>query len=251
MSVHADDWLAGILGYPVFRIAVDSQAAPGWIDREVVPHIAARSSRTMYYTKVDTADITTVRALSALGLYVVDVNVTLGIEARDTIPASRPARGVDVFECDDEASGLAAMDIAGSAMRFSRFHLDPAVPVEIAHRIKRDWIHSYVRHLRGDVLLVARAGGRIVGFNAILSSVSHGARVSTIDLIAVDPSSQRQGAGRALTAAFIDRYRATSDLLRVGTQAANIPSMRLYEAMGFSIRQTTYVMHLHTHSRAA
>ena len=205
----------------------------------------------MYYTKVDTADIRTVRALGALGLYVVDVNVTFGIETSDTIPHPRPVPGVEVFECSDEATGAAAMEIAGSAMRFSRFHLDPAVPVEIAHRIKRDWIHSYVHHTRGEILLVARAAGRIAGFNAILSSTSHGARVRTIDLIAVDPSVQRQGVGRALTAAFIDRYRATSDLLQVGTQAANIPSMRLYERMGFTIRQTTYVMHLHTHSGPA
>ena len=33
--------------------------------------------------------------------------------------------------------------------------------------------------------------------------------------------------------------------LRVGTQAANVPSVRLYEPLGFSLASAAYVLHLH------
>ena len=33
--------------------------------------------------------------------------------------------------------------------------------------------------------------------------------------------------------------------VRVGTQIANIPSLRLYESLGFRIADTHYVLHYH------
>jgi hypothetical protein len=47
-----------------------------------------------------------------------------------------------------------------------------------------------------------------------------------------------------MTAAFVEHYRGRGALL-VGTQVANIPSVRLYERMGFSLSSSQYVLHLH------
>jgi len=51
------------------------------------------------------------------------------------------------------------LDIAESAFVYSRFHLDPLVPKELANRVKREWIANYVRRQRGERLLVAEVDG--------------------------------------------------------------------------------------------
>lgn len=234
------------MGYPVYRIEQGREGGTAAYS-DLESHIAARTSRTMYYAKVDTRDIVAVRALSALGFYVVDVNVTLGID-RGAVPSVAippvPA-GVTVSDCD-ATTAPAALAIAGSAMRYSRFHLDPGIPNDMAHRIKHDWIQNYVRGIRGEALMVARADGHVAGFLAVLASDAPDGRVRTIDLIAVDSAHQRRGVGRALVTAFIERYAPSSARLQVGTQVANTPSLKLYQGLGFAVRQTAYVLHLHT-----
>jgi ribosomal protein S18 acetylase RimI-like enzyme len=242
LQIRDDDWLARILGYAVHRV---EQADEGSVADTLGPHIAARASRAMYYTKVAVSDVATIRTLSALGFYVVDVNVTLGLDTACTSTTPILSPGVTIAECDETAApGVLA--IAGSAMRFSRFHLDPAIPVNVAHLIKREWIQNYVRRTRGEALMVARLNGEVAGFLAVLASDSGGRRVRVIDLIAVAPAAHRQGVGRALVTAFIAGYAPTSDRLQVGTQIANTPSLALYQGLGFTIRHASYVLHTHT-----
>jgi len=114
---------------------------------------------------------------------------------------------------------------------------------------RRDWILNYIRGQRGDRLFVALAEGRPVGFLAALVSDGGDQRVSTIDLVGVGKPFQGRGLGAALVAAFVEHYRSSCELLQVGTQAANIPSMRLYEKLGFEMARTQYVMHLHVQDR--
>jgi ribosomal protein S18 acetylase RimI-like enzyme len=137
------------------------------------------------------------------------------------------------------------VEIAGTCFRYSRFHLDPRVPREIADRIKREWIRNYATKRRGERLLVASLEGRPAGFLAVLASESGGQRIRTIDLVGVAAWAQRRGVGRALVEAFIAASRGVCDVMQVGTQAANIPSMRLYETTGFCMSRSQYVLHGH------
>src|SRR5262249_40588758 len=98
----------------------------------------------------------------------IDVNLTF---ARGVEPVGAGAAACDVMVrayTRDDAEG--ALAVAGSAYRFSRFHLDPEVPNELAHRIKREWANNYVKGARGDRLFVAVDRGSIVGFLAALKS---------------------------------------------------------------------------------
>ena len=167
----------------------------------------------------------------------VDTNVVFDL--------SRPPLGV-VAAAPDVTVGDAAPEqkeavlaIAGSAFRYSRFHLDPRVPAELANRIKRDWVANYFAKQRGDRLLVASRGGRPVGFLAALRAE----RTAVIDLIAVAGGEQRRGVGEALVGAFARAYADAAARI-VGTQVANIPSVRFYEKLGFSLKQSQYVLHL-------
>jgi ribosomal protein S18 acetylase RimI-like enzyme len=94
---------------------------------------------------------------------------------------------------------------------------------------------------------VALHDGWPAGFLAVLASDSGGRRTRTIDLIGVDSGFQGRGFGASLVAFFIDRYAEVSDYLQVGTQVANVPSMKLYQKFGFAIVKAQYVLHKHVH----
>ncbi|MGZ3426747.1 MAG: N-acetyltransferase family protein [Polyangia bacterium] len=238
LKIDADGWLAELFGHPVFRVDVGSDG------RDLAPSLrshAQAQARAFYYAKIDCKRAGDVQQLGSAGMFVVDTNV--GFELARPPARAGGSPGVTVDELTPGDADL-VLDIAGSAYQYSRFHLDPLVPDELAHRIKREWCRNYVRKVRGDRLFVAKIDGRPVGFLAALRTGAHGREAAVIDLVGVDRGHQRRGVGAALTQAFIDHYRGATSL-QVGTQVANVPSMRLYEQLGFSITKTQYVLHLH------
>jgi ribosomal protein S18 acetylase RimI-like enzyme len=219
-----DDWLSEILGYPVYVVE----------DGSVPP---AGDERALLYAKVPVVDVARAAELHAHGFGVVDVNVVLTLSETHAAAAASAASVAPL----DPADADAVLDIAGSCFRLSRFHLDPRVADADASRIKREWIRSYVEGTRGEELLVAHAGGRPAGFLAVLAD--GGARV--IDLVGVATEAQGRGVGSALVAAFVERHAPYAHELRVGTQVSNVRSLSLYQAHGFRISGSAYVLHRH------
>lgn len=229
MPVHEDRWLSERLGRAVFTVEPGTPAA------EVVEH-AAGSGPALYQAKVPTPLVDAARSLTAVGFYPVDLNLTL---ARAPDAAARPESYEVLHALPEHADAVLA--VAAACFRYSRFHLDPAIPREAADRVKRDWVESYFDGVRGDHLLVALDDGEPVGFLAVLTR----ARVRVIDLVGVAPSAQGRGAGRDLTAVFLSEAEGACDAVEVGTQAANVPATRMYERMGFVVDRTAYVLHKH------
>jgi len=248
MDVREDPWLSKIMGHGVFKV-LPVESPPAATDKDAsdlldeVRRHATQQAAAMYYARVDTAQVDLVRQFCVAGFYVVDVTVTFFMEAPARVRDPAPGKVSICPVSPEHHQGV--LDMASSCFQFSRFHLDPLVPRSIADRIKREWVLSYIRKQRGDELFAAVLNGRPVGFLAALSMESHGARIKVIDLIGVDRACQNQGIGTALTEFFIRRYHTQCDRLQVGTQAANVPSMRLYEHLGFSVMKTQYVLHLH------
>ncbi len=227
--IEEDVWLGKILKQKAFRLKKKPHAS-----------VTLGKKPGFYYAKVPTSDIRSVQALQRAGFYVVDTNVTyerLSVSSRS--PATR--KGLQIRLAQD-ADYQTAQDIAARCFHTSRFHLDPGIKRELAHRIKREWVRSYARGLRGDALMVAEWKGRIVGFLALISSPKE--KVQTVDLIGIAPEYQRQGFAQAL----LERWMTNSkrfEHLRVGTQVANTVSVRLYEKLGFRLRESAYVLHAH------
>jgi ribosomal protein S18 acetylase RimI-like enzyme len=222
-ALRPDGWLSEVLGFAVY--ATDAAG-----------EVPGDDGRSLTYARVDVSDTEGVARLTSQGFAVVDVNVTFAHRG------DRPAVSSGfVVEPARPEHAEALVDIAGRCFRFSRFHLDPRLPGELADRIKREWIRSYVEGRRGVELLAAVDDGTPVGFLAVLESGN--ARI--IDLVGVAPEAQGRGAGRALVSAFVERHSASGRELRVGTQAANVPSIRLYESLGFSLVAAAFVLHCH------
>jgi ribosomal protein S18 acetylase RimI-like enzyme len=225
--IKEDGWLAAILGTPAFRAdAGDVEALPA--------HMQGRTG--FYFSKVDTADVATTKKLLSLGFFVTDVNVTFAVAPSALV---RRATTIEVGPTPP-GKGEDVMNVARDSFRFTRFHLDPLVTKEAADAVKKEWVRNYVDAKRGDHLFVAAKGGQPIGFLAALKTPTS----AIIDLVGVHPTAQREGVGRALIQAFADHY-ANVDELVVGTQVANIPSVRLYESMGFRLKSSQYVLHLH------
>jgi ribosomal protein S18 acetylase RimI-like enzyme len=221
MSLRPDVWLTQVLGFSVYATDRSGDAPDD-------------DGRSLTYARVDVADTEAVARMTANGFAVVDVSLTLA----NRRPAETPHQAVQPAT---PQQGEALVDIAGRCFRFSRFHMDPLIPDELADNVKREWVRSYVEGRRGIELLAAVDNGEAVGFLAVLE----GEGTRSIDLIGVAPEAQGRGVGRALVGCFIERHAAPGRDLRVGTQAANVPSVRLYESLGFSLASAAYVLHLH------
>jgi ribosomal protein S18 acetylase RimI-like enzyme len=234
-GVHAlieDPWLATLLRRPAFRLGSAVSA------NETLSTRLAREP--LFVTaKVEADDLEMVRRLENVGFRIVDVSLTFDAKALNP-PAEPGSPNCDIRSVRaEDRDGVVAL--ASRAFRFSRFHLDPMLPNTIADRIKAAWASNYFTGARGDAMIVAKADGVIVGFLQLLRPK---AGDLVIDLIAVAPEAARQGIASAMI-----RFATCNDgivrSLRVGTQAANVASCRLYESLGFRLREAGLVLHHH------
>jgi ribosomal protein S18 acetylase RimI-like enzyme len=89
--------------------------------------------------------------------------------------------------------------------------------------------------------VVARCDNVPAGFLQLLRSAADD---MVIDLIAVDTAYRGRGVARAMIG-FASANCDCGGPVLVGTQVANIPSVRLYETLGFRLTAAHYVFHHH------
>jgi prepilin-type processing-associated H-X9-DG protein len=229
-----------VLGRHVVSFAPHHESDVAEAARHIAEHPGA-----LYYAKLATSDVEMVQALTGIGFAPVDVAVTL---SRHTRPPENRGSEVEIAPALPEHHE-AVVRIAATAFRWTRFHLDPLLPDELADRVKREWVRNCLGGGRGIGVNVAFAGGHVAGFLAVLEARRAEGVVRVIDLVAVHPDFQGKGFGGALVDAFIRDHGPQADTLLVGTQAANIGSIALYEKHGFRVCQTQYVLHLHAAAR--
>ena len=223
-AVERDAWLSTLLDRPALRLvaATDGEA--------VLPPGAFFAT-----AKLPAEDVADASFLADAGFRVVDTALTFAAAASE-IPADdgSPLR----IAAPDDRAAVAA--IARDGFRFSRFHLDPHIPPALAGRIKAAWAENFFAGRRGDAMIVASVDGAVAGFLQLLKL---GNDRLVIDLVAV----AARWRGRGLARAMIGRAARTMGAaeLVVGTQAANTPSIRLYEGLGFRLTGAQLVLHHH------
>lgn len=231
MEISEDTWLSDRFGHRVFSVRTAGA-------------LSDCASPATYQARIDVADIATVEALERAGMRVVNVMVTLRCDPA-AVPGEPREAAVEVRDADPEHD-LVLLDVAARAFRYSRFHLDPAIPNQVADRIKRDWVRSYLDGVRGEQLLVAVADGEPVGFLAVLAREHDGRRVRVIDLVGVAPEARGSGVGTALVRRFHEESRGHCAAVEVGTQLANVEALQFYERLGYRTTRAAFDLHLHT-----
>lgn len=234
----ADAWLSETMARPVFKwngmtpVSAEPLAA-------AMRQLAAGGD-AFFFARTPTTPVETTRILNAAGFALIDTSITFAWTDERPWPAT--AVSVTAARADQHA---AIADIAERSFKWSRFHLDPRVGLPLANFVKRRWIENYCLGRRGAALYAAEVGGTVAGFLAVVESAAGGQPAATIDLVAVSPEFQGQRVGAALVRSFVSDWRGRASQLRVGTQAANIASMRFYEGLGFRAAESNYVLHAH------
>lgn len=224
-----DTWLSDALGRPAFHLGAEADPAAA---------LAALGPGPAFVdARCDVASTGRAAALTAAGFCLADTNVQL-LRPAGPAPAVEPA-GARFAVAADEAPVRA---IAAEAFVFDRFHADPAIGHDPASRLKAEWAGNFFAGRRGRWMVVAdAAGGGVGGFLQLLEG-KDGELV--IDLVATGEAARRQGLAAAMIA-FAAARCLPGQAVRVGTQIANIPSLRLYARLGFVPVSASYIFHYH------
>lgn len=233
--LQIDEWLSVLLGRRVCRFeTTDDLVQDPHAVKEAVSLL--RQETTFAFAKVRADQLKTVAMLEETGFHLIETNVTLEKPVGKGSTYSGEIQ-IRFAKADDEA---AVRQLAGKNFVYSRFHVDPRIPKDIADRVKMEWAGNFFRGRRGDSMVVAAGRFGVVGFLQLLDRKES----LVIDLIGVDGGARRKGLASRMIA-FAEAACTGFQRLRVGTQAVNIPSLRLYESLGFRMADVQYVLHFH------
>jgi GNAT superfamily N-acetyltransferase len=228
--LNKDAWLTSIMGKNVFNLNIGS-----------IPDLKISDlprSASLVVAKIPVGDLRKYRVLQELKFLLIDTSIQLKkvIEERDTFASLKDI----TFASYSHEQQIAK--IAGSSFKYDRFHSDPNIPNRIAKKIKSEWTRSFFRGSRGNWMVIAEVKGAVVGFLQILKV---GNSEIAIDLIAVKNSHRQNGLAEKMINFSIENCGMKGGNIFVGTQISNIPSLSLYEKMGFRINSAQHVFHLH------
>ena len=229
-----DRWLADRLGKPAYHLSGKiGQNGAGWPD--VRRRLAA--GPVFADAKVAVDDVAAIGLVQSAGFLLIDTNLRF-LLPRESAPAGYDPQEAG-FAAPEHADEVAAL--AGRVFSHDRFHRDPRIGHPVAAALKRDWARNFFSGNRGEWMVVARSGGKAAGFLQLLRSPDN---ELVIDLIGVDAACRGCGLARAMIA-FAAVHCTARGALVVGTQVANLPSVRLYEGLGFRLSGAQYVFHCH------
>lgn len=231
-----DQWLSDMLQYEVYRLDVSDE----FVKKSEPNHQAflstISSKKVFIYARVSVYDNAAIRFLGNLGFYLVDTNIVF---EKPLDFSSQSAGSSEVrFAVPEDRQGV--RNLAADSFSYSRFHLDSLISDIQANQIKASWAENFFFGNRGDSMVVASLDGKIVGFLQLL----HSGKNLLIDLIGVDGSHRRKGIASDMIG-FAQRSLKGFKRVRVGTQLANMPSIRMYEKIKFMLIDASYVFHYH------
>lgn len=135
---------------------------------------------------------------------------------------------------------LGLLDLALQSSEYSRFRLDPLVPVGLCDKLYTCWItRSVSKEIAWEVLVVRE-------HNNLLGLITLGAEgdCADIGLVAVAADARNKGVGRALVASanrhFLEKGYTRAQVV---TQRYNASACRLYESLGYKINKIENIFH--------
>lgn len=228
-----DKWISEKLGFAVYNLtSVTKLMESTNIHSELDKY-------EFIYCLTSTENVTTLNFLEQNGFRVVDTRVSFNKKGISSIEEF--SDDILIMRHAEESDREEVCVIGGRDFLYTRFHLDPYIDNGAANEIKREWIENYFNGKRGDDLLIAEKEGQVAGFLSVIEKKDQNRAI--IDLVCVSKDFQKQGVGRTLLSFFESEYKGY--MLEVGTQVANIASMRCYVAAGFRPYETKYIVHRH------
>jgi len=231
-----DKWLADIMKMNVFSMDLEKalQYPLDNISKERFKNLLSEN-RSFIFCKVPTSNTEAVAQLENIGFHLVDSNVQM---KRQVVLKKDIKINARLATAEDRKR---VVEIAKNNFVFSRFHLDPFIKNSIANTVKEKWVDNFFNGMRGDYLVVKEINSTVIGF--ILAIKKPGKCV--VDLIAVDSKYRKMNAASDMIY-YLETLCEKETTMITGTQIANIPSIRLYESVGFKVDQSFYIFHYHS-----
>jgi len=238
-NIIQDGWLEQILKKKVYTLTLDDNFIKKTKDKKSKENKELfkiiNKKPVFIYSKIPASSIKQVKFLEQLGFNLIDTNIIF--EKEIIINNEKNNHEIRFATQNDENK---VKELSGKSFKFSRFHLDEQIPNKLANEIKYKWVENFFKGNRGDEMIVAIIDNNIVGFLLILKKKNS----IIIDLIALDEKYRGKKIAEDVIT-FAENNIKNINTIIVGTQIANIPSIRFYEKCGFRIIESNYVFHFH------
>lgn len=223
MNFQELPWDSNFFGYPIAKCEIDESI----IDFEVFRKESSKF-KLVYCFCNDKIDI-----FPSGEFHLVDIKVTLKKQVQALV--KEPLYLVKHFEIGGDLQQLAFL-----SGKFSRFKLDKNFSSGQFERLYSAWLETNCKNSEGKFLFSHVVRNKILGFVAF----SIFADLATVDLIAVDQSSQRKGLGVGFLR-DIDLLVSEAGIqtIQVSTQFENKPALTLYEKSGYKVSDTKFIYH--------
>ncbi|SDE90219.1 GNAT family N-acetyltransferase [Rhodospira trueperi] len=247
-----DSFLSDIMGKPAYDLKLaPTEATATAADaplEALLANFGVDGTPALVSCRLRADDVNGIQALEESGFRMIEcyLDFEINMKATASDEPDGPTHGLRLAGAADR-SALKA--IASSGFTSSRLHLDPAIPKAQADESRRRWLANSLDGRAEAVYCTVDPERGPSGFVACrrLDGAEPGGR---LDLIAVAPHARGYGHGRALIGAFVRHCRrADYRYGRVGTQAHNLPAIRLYESLGFRLDAAFMTLHLHRSER--
>ena len=238
-NIVRDEWLEKILKKKVYNLVLDDifiKKTNNKKSEEYKDFFKIINKKTVFiYSKISTLSISQIKFLEKWGFNLIDTNVVF--EKKIILNKEKNKHKIRFAEQYDENI---VKELARKSFKFSRFHLDEKIPNKIANEIKYKWVENYFKGKRGDRMVVAIIDNMVVGFLLLIKKMNS----LIIDLIALDDKFRGKKIADDMIIYAENNIKNIKKII-VGTQIANIPSIRFYEKCGFHIIESNYVFHYH------
>jgi len=196
------------------------------------------NEKSFISTKIKTKDSNNLAKLQSLGFRVVDVN----IQFLKNGPIKLETKSLGTVRFAEPKDESCIRKIARTSFLYDRFHSDTQIPPFIADNIKEEWAANFFLGKRGNKMFVIDVNNTVCGFLLLLDNI----KSITIDLIGVTKEYQGKGlSSQMIMVASKLLMNESKNKILVGTQLANLPSIRLYTKLGFIFNESFYVLHRH------
>ena len=236
--IQRDAFLESILDRPAYKINKFTEP----VGLKLLQDKNYIKKGSFFYTKDGCSSVFTRSVFENSGFKIIEENITLEKKRVDSNlhePFWRRQQ-YKIRWAQNEDRNLVE-DIALKNFSHDRFHQDPNIDNSLADEIKRQWVGNFFLGKRGDAMVVATANNHPVAFLLLLLAQEH----SVIDLIAVSKEHRKKGLSKQMISYAMLELSDRNRWL-VGTQSSNVPSVRLYESLGFQIMGSQYVLHRHS-----
>ena len=234
-SFRKDDWLSKQIGKPVFQLNLVDLDENTFFNNWEEFKRKCGNKNYFVFSKISTDSVYMWQCLEKADFKLIDTNIKF--ELYGTIsPERKQKKDIEICFAEKKHQKTTGK-IARDNFIYSRFHLDPLIDNDIASRIKRNWVENYFLGKRGDEMVLTLLNGEPVGFLQLIIKDKE----LFIDLIGVDKKAQGKGVASAMI--HFASKNIKRPCIKVGTQICNLPSIKLYQNLGFVLTGSDYVFH--------